>query len=182
MGSGDRHRVDGEHHRAEDAHLNQQYRKWRLAEEQDEQAENGDGRLDYIVANQWEDSIFFRNVANNPENAFLGLHLLLPTKAHPRTQSSVLRGQPQSPILGYPAIGALVTLHLENGKTVVSQVDGGNGHSGSRSKSIHFGLGVRSSSKPIELEVMWRTSSGKLMQEKFAVEPGWSTILLGNNA
>ena len=38
---------------------------------------DGDGRLDFAVANQWEPSFLFRNTAPNP-GAFLGLHLRLP--------------------------------------------------------------------------------------------------------
>ena len=38
---------------------------------------DGDGRLDYAVANQWGTSYFYRNESNNP-GAFLGLRLRLP--------------------------------------------------------------------------------------------------------
>src|SRR5215510_2494375 len=38
---------------------------------------DGDGRLDYAVANQWGTSYFYRNESNN-RNAFLGLRLRLP--------------------------------------------------------------------------------------------------------
>jgi hypothetical protein len=34
---------------------------------------DGDGRLDFAVANQWEPSFLFHNTAPNP-GAFLGLH------------------------------------------------------------------------------------------------------------
>ena len=39
---------------------------------------DGDGRLDYAVANQWAPSSFYHNDAANP-GAFLGLRLRSPT-------------------------------------------------------------------------------------------------------
>ena len=46
---------------------------------------DGDGRLDFAVANQWEPSFLFRNTAPNP-GAFLGLHLRLPVGPRPVTR------------------------------------------------------------------------------------------------
>src|SRR5205823_762420 len=43
---------------------------------------DGDGRLDFALANQWEPSFFFHNVAPKA-GEFLGLHLLLPLAAQP---------------------------------------------------------------------------------------------------
>ena len=81
---------------------------------------DGDGRLDYAVANQWEPSLFLHNTS--PQTGqFLGLRLRL------------------SP--GRPAIGAAATVFLPDGRRMSAQVDGGNGHSGKRSQDIHFGLG-----------------------------------------
>ncbi|HEX4613500.1 MAG TPA: VCBS repeat-containing protein [Urbifossiella sp.] len=45
---------------------------------------DGDGRLDFAVANQWGPSFLFRNTAPNP-GAFLGLHLRLPVGPGPVT-------------------------------------------------------------------------------------------------
>src|SRR6185295_3810195 len=38
---------------------------------------DGDGRLDYVVANQWGTSYFYHNESNN-SGAFLGIRLRLP--------------------------------------------------------------------------------------------------------
>jgi len=72
---------------------------------------DGDGRLDYVCADQWEPSFFFKNESPHA-GAFLGLRLVL--------------GK------GSPAIGALATVKLADGRKMVSQVDGGSGHSGRR--------------------------------------------------
>src|ERR1039458_7853898 len=81
---------------------------------------DGDGRLDYAVANQWEPSLFFHNSSPQP-GQFLGLRLRLAPDR--------------------PAIGAAATVFLPDGRKMTAQVDGGNGHSGKRSQDIHFGLG-----------------------------------------
>jgi hypothetical protein len=70
---------------------------------------DGDGRLDFVCANQWGPSYFFKN--ESPQaGAFLGLRLV--------------QGK------GSPAIGAVATVNLADGRKVGSQVDGGSGHSG----------------------------------------------------
>lgn len=74
---------------------------------------DGDGDLDYAVANQWQPSTFFRNDSRGGNG--LVLHLR---------------------IGGSPAIGATARV---NG--ITAQVDGGNGHSGKRGPELHFGLG-----------------------------------------
>lgn len=81
---------------------------------------DGDGDLDFAIANQWEESFFFRNNASNP-GSFLGLRLRDP--------------------LGSPLIGSVARVVAPDGSIQVSQVDGGNGHSGVRSSDLHFGLG-----------------------------------------
>ncbi len=120
---------------------------------------DGDGRLDFVCANQWGPSYFFKNESSHA-GGFLGLRLL--------------RGQ------GSPAIGALATLKLADGRKMVSQVDGGSGHSGRRSPDIHFGLGTADKSKPVEVEIKWRNTEGKICQSTFQLIPGWHTILLDN--
>src|SRR6185369_11856351 len=93
---------------------------------------DGDGRLDFVTANQWGPSYLFHNESPNT-GAFLGLHLI-----HPN---------------GSPAIGAVARLSLPNGRKLVAQVDGGTGHSGRRSPDIHFGLGKWEKSEPVRVEI-----------------------------
>ena len=116
---------------------------------------DGDGRLDFVCANQWGPSYFFKN--ESPQaGAFLGLRLL--------------KGK------GSPAIGAVATVNLADGRRLVSQVDGGSGHSGRRSPDIHFGLGAAEKSKPVQVEIKWRDTEGKIHQRTLQLVPGWHTI------
>jgi len=127
---------------------------------------DGDGDLDFAVANQWEPSYFYRN--DSPAvGSFLGLRLRLPT-AHPDTG-------------GRPAIGATATLHLPTGVTLVGQVDGGNGHSGARSFDLHFGLGTLpvESPTPLPVELRWRDHQGQSHYQTQYLTPGWHQLLLG---
>jgi hypothetical protein len=118
---------------------------------------DGDGRLDFVTANQWGPSYFFKNESPNP-GAFLGLRLV-----HPN---------------GSPAIGAVARVNLPDGRKLVSQVDGGSGHSGRRSPDIHFGLSTWEKSKPVPVEIEWRDREGKIQQRSLPLVPGWHVIPL----
>jgi hypothetical protein len=118
---------------------------------------DGDGRLDFACASQWQPSYFFRNESPNV-GAFLGLHLV--------------QGR------GSPAIGAVTTVKLADGRKMVAQVDGGSGHSGRRSPDLHFGLGPADRSKPILVEIKWRDTEGKVRERTQSLIPGWHTIRL----
>jgi hypothetical protein len=120
---------------------------------------DGDGRLDFVTANQWGPSYFFKNESPNA-GAFLGLHLI---RAN-----------------GTPAIGAVARVSLPDGRKLVSQVDGGTGHSGRRSPDIHFGLGSAEKSKPVQVEIKWRNPEGRIHQSALPLVPGWHTIELRN--
>ncbi len=139
---------------------------------------NGDGLLDYAVANQWDTSTFFLN--DSPRSgAFLGLHLRLPPLKEVAGPTQVLSGHPPGNLLGRAAIGASVSVHLPDKRRLVSQVDGGNGHSGKRSPDVHFGLGEVAPGVKLPVEVNWRDASGKVHQQTFQLSPGWHTIILG---
>jgi len=120
---------------------------------------DGDGRLDFVTANQWGPSYLFHNESPNT-GAFLGLHLI-----HPN---------------GSPAIGAVARLGLPNGRKLVAQVDGGTGHSGRRSPDIHFGLGKWEKSEPVRVEISWRNQQGKVQHWALELVPGWHTVQLRN--
>src|SRR4029450_11637869 len=78
---------------------------------------DGDGRLDFVTANQWGPSYLFKNESPQPGNA-------------PR-----LRLLPSN---GSPVIGAVARVGLSDGRKLVGQGDGGSGHSGRRGPDIHF--------------------------------------------
>ena len=118
---------------------------------------DGDGRLDFVTANQWGPSYFFKNESPRP-GAFLGLHLI-----HPN---------------GAPAIGSVARIQLTDGRKFIGQVDGGTGHSGRRSPDIHFGLGAWESTKRLNVEIQWRDDTGKVQRQTVQIEPGWHTIEL----
>jgi len=118
---------------------------------------DGDGRLDFVTANQWGPSYFFKNESPNP-GTFLGLRLI--------------HGN------GSPVIGAEARVTLPEGRKLVAQVDGGNGHSGHRSPEIHFGLGTWEKSRSVQVEIKWRDMDGKVQLKALELVPGWHTLSL----
>lgn len=137
----------------------------------------GDGDLDFVVANQWEPSFLFRNDCPNP-GKFLGLKLL--ARCRPGDSAGAVTRQGCLPALApaRPAVGARVNVRLASGRAMTSQVDGGSGHSGKRAQELHFGLGDVPAGKPVAVEIWWRTPAGQLRQEKLNLVPGWHTIEL----
>jgi hypothetical protein len=142
---------------------------------------DGDGRLDFALANNWGPSFLFRNTAPDA-GSFLGLHLRLPLGSRAAGETVVRPGHPRRSTEGpsRPAIGAAATVHLPNGRRLVAQVDGGNGHSGQRSPDLHFGLGKLELSRPLRVDVRWRGNDGRVRAETFTLGPDrWHTLLLG---
>lgn len=139
---------------------------------------DGDGALDFALANQWETSYLYRNHAPSP-GGFLGLRLLRPVGAAPAS-TVVEAGRPSYSGRGTPVIGASVKVHLPDGKTRVGQVDGGNGHSGKRSPELHFGLGALPADAQLKVDVAWRDAAGAHKQT-LTLTPGWHTVLLAAN-
>jgi hypothetical protein len=87
---------------------------------------DGDGRLDFAVANQWQPSYFYHNDCPKPGN-FMGLHLLLPLQKGKATLVEPGIGHPVHEIPGRPAIGAAAAIRLPDGRQRAAQVDGGTG-------------------------------------------------------
>jgi hypothetical protein len=137
---------------------------------------DGDGRLDYAVANQWEPSFVFHNESPNT-GKFLGLHVLLPLQ--PGQALRTRAGHPGPDLYGRPAIGAAATVHLPPSRVLVAQVDGGSGHSGKRSPDLHFGLGQIPDGQKLVVDLRWRDPNGKLHQQRLELTPGWHTVVLG---
>ena len=141
---------------------------------------DGDGRMDFVTANQWEPSYFFHNESRVSE-AFLGLHLLLPVVDENQTTWS-RPGHPGRDLLSRAAIGATATVYLPDGRRLVREVDGGNGHSGKRSRELHFGLGHIPDDKQLRVEIRWRDPGGRIQSEKVSLSPGWHTVILGSRS
>jgi hypothetical protein len=141
---------------------------------------DGDGRLDYAVANQWGTSYFYRNESHNP-GAFLGLRLRLPV-GDGVSQTRVCReGRGPTVLPSRPAIGAEARVFVAGRAPLVQQVDGGNGHSGKRSPDLQFGLGHDTRNDFVTVELRWRNARGVLQRETIQLMPeGWYTILLGS--
>jgi hypothetical protein len=137
---------------------------------------DGDGRLDFVVANQWSDSFLFHNLSSSTGD-FLGLHVLLPVTPAPTT---IRDGHLAGNVPGYPALGARVTVYLPDGHKLTEQVDGGNGHSGKSSPDLHFGLG-KVGTKSLRVVFDWRDRRGNIRHEEAGLAPGWHTVLLGSS-
>lgn len=125
---------------------------------------DGDGDLDFALANQWETSYFFLNESPRQGN-YLGVKLVLPCETKNDKTS--------------PAVGAEATLFLPDGKKMAAQIDGGSGHAGKRSQDLYFGLGQIDGQTNLDLEIAWRDRRGLKHKEKFTLKPGWHTIKLG---
>jgi enediyne biosynthesis protein E4 len=134
---------------------------------------DGDGDLDLVVANQWDDSQVLVNESPK-RNRALSLRLELPVQAGP------LRVEPGAKAIGAPAIGAAVTVTLPDGTHLTQQVDGGSGHSGKSAPVIHVGLGALAAEAALPLAISYRDRAGAVHHVTTAVHAGSWTIVLGD--
>jgi enediyne biosynthesis protein E4 len=117
-----------------------------------------DGRLDYVVARQYAPPTFNHGTsAAALVNGFVGItprfnlasggrsELLESNVAQPRSHES------------RPAFGVVARLRLSDGRVLVKEVDGGNGHSGKRSADLLFGLGGLRGARVSSIEFEWRS-------------------------
>jgi hypothetical protein len=139
---------------------------------------DGDGRLDFAVAGQWDSSWLLRNEGEKV-GAFLGLRLLLPVRQESSDKPAFSIGRSANVRASRPAIGASATVFLPNGRKLISQVDGGNGHSGKRSPDLHFGLGEIRDDTLLKVDLRWRGADGQVSSKTIYLTPGWHTVLLG---
>jgi enediyne biosynthesis protein E4 len=139
---------------------------------------DGDGRLDFAVANQWEPSFFYRNESDDA-GSFLGLKLILPLPGQVIGMPVEQQGCQPTNKKGRPAIGACATVYLPDGRRLVGQVDGGSGHSGKKSPDLHFGLGAVSPQEKLRVDLRWRNSAGGVMEQTLYLSQGWHTVKLG---
>lgn len=130
---------------------------------------DGDGRLDFAVARQWEEPVFYRNDSPDP-GSFLTLRLLheQPPAADP------LAGA------GSPVVGAQVRLSTADGRVLIDRVDGGSGHSGRRSNEVSLGLGDVAG--PVTVQLSWRDRGGVPRVQMLRLAPGRHTLTLGSQA
>jgi hypothetical protein len=140
---------------------------------------DGDGMLDFAVANQWEDSFFYHNQTATV-NSLLQLYLLLPVNGEAEPVTRILPGHPSPGLRGRYAIGATASLHLQDGRLMVQQVDVSNGHSGKRSPELHFGLGRLPVSATVTVDLSWRDVNGTIHRQTLHLSPGLHTILLAS--
>jgi hypothetical protein len=139
---------------------------------------DGNGKLSFAVANQWEPSYFYRNDCRC--GRFLSLNLRLPVAG---SLAQPLMVQPGiTPAWGRPAIGASARLSLPDGRMLVAQVDGGNGHSGKRSPELHFGLGDLPADTVLPVELRWRDGQGQVHFQPLQLRPGRYTVQLGTTS
>jgi hypothetical protein len=142
---------------------------------------DGDGRLDFAVANQWAPDVFFHNVSPDT-GQFLGLHLLWPVDKRLGGGVRERPGHPGPDTPGQPAIGTAVTVRLPNGRRLIGQVDGGSGHSGRRSTDLHFGLGHIDARTNLPVGLEWRDQEGHVREATLRLTPGWHTVVLAGPA
>ena len=137
---------------------------------------DGDGDLDFAVANQWEASVFYRN--DRPARSdFLGLRLVYPIGGSGPGDTRSGHSD-RTTAYGRPAIGASARVQRADGRVLVAQVDGGNGHSGVRSPELHFGLGDSGPDDPLNVEIRYRDRSGRPSALELELLPGWHTVVL----
>ncbi|MER7134402.1 CRTAC1 family protein [Streptosporangium saharense] len=131
---------------------------------------DGDGRLDFAVARQWGEPVFYHNQSPSP-GAFLELQL---TRADTPVPGAL-------PAPGSPATGAQVTVTTPDGRTILGRVDGGSGHSGKRSSEVHLGLG-RNVTGPVRVNLRWRDRAGQVHEQDLQLTPGRHRLELGSQA
>jgi hypothetical protein len=141
---------------------------------------DGDADLDFVVANQWQDFSYFKNTATN-DNTALILRVLKPTAGNARSSAVVTDGYGPTGGVGFPAVGAFVTVRMPDGTVRIGQVDGGNGHSGARSADVHLGLGQTAKDVALPVSITWRNEKG-LQKIELEARPGWHTVVLPGTA
>jgi len=130
---------------------------------------DGDGRLDFAVARQYGDPIFYHNETPTPGGS-LDLSLI---HEEPATTGT-------APAPGSPVIGAEIVVTTADGTKYVDRVDGGSGHSGKRSSEVHIGLG--SAVGPVQAHLKWRDRQGAVHQQELKLSQGRHSLVLGDQA
>jgi hypothetical protein len=122
---------------------------------------DSDGRLDFVAANQWGQSVLYRN--RSQAAPFLGLRLRLPVGRAGATT---------------PAIGAVARLRLPDGRVTQQQVYPANGHGGVAAPDVLFGLGGEKVAGPLRVDISWRDTAGVRHERSETLRPGWHDLVL----
>lgn len=130
---------------------------------------DGDGRLDFAVARQYGESVFYHNEAPDP-GGYLNLEL-----THEQGKKVGT-----APMAGSPATGAQVMVTTADGKCYIQRVDGGSGHAGKRSTEVHIGLG--DAKGPVQVKLTWLDRQGELHQQELKLSQGKHSLVLGETA
>jgi hypothetical protein len=130
----------------------------------------GTGRLDFAISRQFGAPAFYANTETNLGD-YLDLNLVRPSTDG--QANTGLEG------VGTPAYGATVTV-TAGGKTQISQLDGGSGHTGKRSFDVHFGFGMYMG--PVQVHLQWRDTQGELHTQDMQLPEGSHTLMLSGNA
>lgn len=130
---------------------------------------DGDGKLDFAVARQYGDPIYYHNEAPDT-GGYLNLSLTREQKA---TTGS-------APAAGSPVTDAVVTVTTADGKKYTDRVDGGSGHGGKRSSEVHIGLGDAQGA--LKVSIQWRDRDGVVRQQELELGQGRHALVLGRSA
>ncbi|HEY7596956.1 MAG TPA: CRTAC1 family protein [Actinophytocola sp.] len=130
---------------------------------------DGDGRLDFAVARQYGDPIFYHNEAPSA-GGYLDLKL-----THEQKQTVGT-----APAAGSPVTGAQVLVTTADGKKYIQRVDGGSGHGGKRSSEVHIGLGAAKGD--VRVQLRWRDRQGAVHDQALQLSQGHHSFVLGESA
>jgi hypothetical protein len=136
---------------------------------------NGDGLLDFAVANQWAKSYVYLNRCTTCGRA---LTLRLLRRPAGRRGPLALRRGDAPRLRGTSPVGAAVTVRAPGRRPVQAQVDGGNGHASVRSAVLHVGLGRLPARTPVDVAITWRDSHGTVRHQSLHLTSGRWTALL----
>lgn len=131
----------------------------------------GTGTLDFAVARQWGPPVFYANESPH-RGDYLNLNLYRPSTDG--RAGAGLEG------VGAPAYGTTVRISTPDGRTQISQLDGGGGHGGFRSFGVDFGLG--SYTGPVTVHLQWHDLSGAVHSQTTQLSPGTHTLVLSGTA
>jgi enediyne biosynthesis protein E4 len=138
---------------------------------------DGDGLLDFAVARQYAEPVFYHNVSPNPGKS-IDLQLIHEGSMSAMDASGATPAVLEGP--GSPVIGAEVTVTTSDGHRYIDRVDGGSGHSGKRSHEVHIGLG--NTTGPVQVHLAWRDTKGQVHQQDLTLSTGKHCIELGGQA
>ena len=130
---------------------------------------DGDGRLDFAVARQYGDPIFYHNEAPSA-GGYLDLKL-----THPQGDTVG-----DAPVAGSPVTDAQVLVTTADGKKYIQRVDGGSGHAGKRSSEVHIGLG--DAKGDVSVRLRWRDRQGDVHEQTLQLSQGHHSFELGESA